>query len=212
MVYQILVDRFVPSANLAAKKHLYPAPKVLHDWHEVPRRGVDLPDQKLNSQELAFWGGDLQSARSRLDHVQQLGATAVYLNPIHLAWTNHKYDALDFKAISPEFGTREDFKQFAREAHQRGMKVVLDGVFNHMGRNSPSFKEAMANPRSPWRNWFAIGPQYPGGARVWTGYTRPCAATCMKRLTRCCAATCAMGPTAGGWTPRLSWATATCKT
>ena len=170
VVYQILVDRFAPSANLGAKKHLYPAPKVLHDWHEVPQRGVELADQKLNSQELAFWGGDLQSARSRLDHVQQLGATAIYLNPIHLAFTNHKYDALDFKAISPEFGTREDFKRFAADAHQRGMKVVLDGVFNHMGRNSEPFKQAMANPKSPWRNWFAIGPQYQGGARVWTGY------------------------------------------
>ena len=170
IVYQILVDRFAPSAHLAAKKQLYPAPKVLRDWGEVPRPGVELADQKLNSQELEFWGGDLQSARARLDHVQQLGATAVYLNPIHLAWTNHKYDALDFKAISPEFGTREDFRQFAREAHQRGMKVVLDGVFNHMGRNSTPFKEAMAQADSPWRHWFAIGPQYKGGARVWTGY------------------------------------------
>lgn len=149
IVYQILVDRFAPSANLAAKQALYPAPKVLRDWHELPHPGIELADQKLNSQELEFWGGDLQSARARLDHVQQLGATAVYLNPIHLAWTNHKYDALDFKAISPEFGTREDFRQFAREAHQRGMKVVLDGVFNHMGRNSTPFKEAMAKADSP---------------------------------------------------------------
>ena len=170
VVYQILVDRFAPSAQLAAKKHLYPAPKVLRDWPELPKPGVELPDQKLNSQELEFWGGDLQSARQRLDHVQQLGATAVYLNPIHLAWTNHKYDALDFKAISPEFGTREDFRQFAREAHQRGMRVVLDGVFNHMGRNSEPFRQALADANSPWRAWFALGPQYSGGARVWTGY------------------------------------------
>jgi glycosidase len=170
VVYQILVDRFAPSAHLKAKQALYPAPKVLRRWNDVPRRGVELADQKLNSQELEFWGGDLDSARSRLDHVQSLGATAVYLNPIHLAWTNHKYDALDFKEISPEFGTREDFRRFAAEAHRRDMKVVLDGVFNHMGRNSPAFQQAMADPGSPWRDWFAIGPQYNGGARVWTGY------------------------------------------
>jgi glycosidase len=170
IVYQILVDRFVPSANLAAKKHLYPAPKVLREWHEQPVRGVELEDQKLNSQELEFWGGDIQSAQTQLNHVKQLGATAIYLNPIHLAWTNHKYDSLDYKAISPEFGTRKDFKNFAAHAHQLGLKVVLDGVFNHMGRNAPQFKDAMTNPQSPWRNWFAIGSQYKGGARVWTGF------------------------------------------
>lgn len=170
IVYQILVDRFVPSDHLEAKKHLYPSPKVLKEWHEQPQRGTELEAQKLNSQELEFWGGDIQNAGTRLDHVKQLGATAIYLNPIHLAWTNHKYDALDYKAISPEFGSRKDFKEFAKHAHQLGLKVVLDGVFNHMGRNSPQFKDAMVNPNSPWRNWFAIGAQYKGGARVWTGF------------------------------------------
>ena len=109
IVYQILVDRFAPSDNLSAKKHLYPAPKILREWDEQPRRGIDLEEQKLNSQELEFWGGDIPSALTKLEHVKQLGATAVYLNPIHLAWTNHKYDAFDYKAISPEFGNRNDF-------------------------------------------------------------------------------------------------------
>jgi glycosidase len=170
IVYQILIDRFAPSDNLSAKKHLYPAPKILREWDEQPRRGIDLEEQKLNSQELEFWGGDIPSALTKLEHVKQLGATAVYLNPIHLAWTNHKYDAFDYKAISPEFGNRNDFKKFAAHAHQLGLKVVLDGVFNHMGRNSPQFKDAMSNPQSPWRNWFVIGSQYKGGARVWTGF------------------------------------------
>ena len=167
VVYQILVDRFVPSANLAAKKHLYPAPKVLHDWHEVPRRGVDLPDQKLNSQELAFWGGDLQSARSRLDHVQQLGATAVYLNPIHLAYTNHKYDSADYLEVSPEYGSRADLRMLVGDAHARGLKVVLDGVFNHVGRRHHAFQAALASEHSPYRSWFFIGSEYPNGYRGW---------------------------------------------
>ena len=55
------------------------------------------------------------------------------------------------------------------DAHARGMKVVLDGVFNHMGRNAPIFQDALTNPASPWRDWFAIGPQYGGGARAWIG-------------------------------------------
>ncbi len=170
VVYQIIVDRFVPSATLDAKRSLYPAPKTLRTWDEVPKPGPYLPDQKLSAHELDFWGGDLASATTKLDHVQALGADVLYLNPIHLAWTNHKYDAFDFKAISPEYGTRDDFKALAADARRRGLKVVLDGVFNHMGRNAPIFKEAMADPKSRWRDWFAIGPQYEGGARVWTGY------------------------------------------
>ena len=170
IVYQIIVDRYVPGANLEAKRALYPAPKVLLPWTETPKPGPYLADQKLSAHELHFWGGDLASATSRLDHVQQLGADVLYLNPIHLAWTNHKYDAFDFQAISPEYGSREDFKRLAADAHRRGLRVVLDGVFNHMGRNAPIFKAAMADSKSPWRDWFVIGPQYEGGARVWTGF------------------------------------------
>jgi glycosidase len=170
IVYQVLVDRFAPSAQLAAKRDLYPAPKVLRAWSEAPRPGTYLPDAQLTSHELDFWGGDLASLSAHLDHIVHLGADVLYLNPIHLAYTNHKYDALDFQAISPEFGDHADFVRLAAAVHAHGMKLVLDGVFNHMGRNAPIFQEAFANPDSPWRNWFAIGPQYAGGARVWTGY------------------------------------------
>ncbi len=170
IVYQVLVDRFAPSMRLDAKRGLYPAPKVLRDWSEVPQPGTYLADAQLNSQELEFWGGDLASLSARLDYVQHLGADVLYLNPIHLAYTNHKYDALDFQAISPEYGDRQDFIRLAADVHARGMRLVLDGVFNHMGRNAPRFQDALANPASVWRDWFAIGPQYDGGARVWTGY------------------------------------------
>ncbi len=170
IVYQVLVDRFVPAANLNAKPGLYPAPKVLRDWSETAKPGVYLDDAKLTSHELDFWGGDLQSTTTKLDHIQALGATVLYLNPIHLAYTNHKYDAWDFQKISPEYGNRDDFKRLAAVAKLRGLKVVLDGVFNHMGRQAPIFQDAMNNPQSKWRDWFAIGPQYKGGARVWTGY------------------------------------------
>ncbi|MBX3059284.1 MAG: glycoside hydrolase family 13 protein [Anaerolineae bacterium] len=170
IVYQVLVDRFAPSAQLDAKRALYPPPKVLRDWSETPKPGAYLPEARLNSQELDFWGGDFASLRSRLDYVQQLGANVLYLNPIHLAYTNHKYDALDFMKISPEFGNRDDFLRLVIDVHARDMKLVLDGVFNHMGRNAPIFQDALENPTSPWRDWFAIGPQFAGGARAWTGF------------------------------------------
>jgi cyclomaltodextrinase / maltogenic alpha-amylase / neopullulanase len=167
VVYQVLVDRFAPSADLDAKRALYPAPKRLRRWNEAPRRGGYLDREKLWSHEIDFWGGDLASTRSKLDHVQQLGVDVLYLNPIVLAYTNHKYDALDYRQISPEYGTRTDLKQLAADLKRRGMKLVLDGVFNHMGRNAPRFQHAAADAKSPYHPWFVFGEQYAGGARTW---------------------------------------------
>ena len=169
IVYQVLVDRFAPSQRLDAKRGLFPAPKRMRAWSEEPRTGNYVPEAKLYSHEIDFWGGDFESLRDRLDYIQQLGADVLYLNPIHLAYTNHKYDAFDFMQISPEFGTQEEFDRLVTEVHARGMKLVLDGVFNHMGRNAPSFQEALQDPNSPWRDWFAIGSQYESGARAWSG-------------------------------------------
>jgi glycosidase len=167
VVYQVLVDRFAPSADLAAKTHLYPAPKTLRAWDELPTKGRYLESHKLWSHEIEFWGGDLASTAARLQHVQDLGADVLYLNPVCLAYTNHKYDALDYQAISPEYGTRADVTALAAQVHAHGMKLVLDGVFNHMGRNSPRFQQAQADVHSPYRSWFVFGEQYPGGARSW---------------------------------------------
>lgn len=167
IVYQVFVDRFAPSANLDAKRALYPAPKVLRRWDEQPRAGRYLDDVKVWSHEIDFWGGDLASTLGKLDHVQGLGADVLYLNPIPLAYTNHKYDALDYQQISPEYGTHDDVKKLAAETRRRGMKLVLDGVFNHMGRNSPKFQSAQQNPRSPYRDWFYFGSQYKAGYRGW---------------------------------------------
>ena len=165
--YQVLVDRFAPAADLQAKKALYPAPKVLRQWSELPKAGTYLESAKVWSHEIDFWGGDLQSLTGKLDYVQQLGVEVLYLNPIHLAYTNHKYDALDYQQVSPEYGSREDVKNLGVELHRRGMKLVLDGVFNHMGRNATAFRQAEADPKSPYRDWFVFGPQFAGGARSW---------------------------------------------
>ncbi|MDO9072185.1 MAG: alpha-amylase family glycosyl hydrolase [Rubrivivax sp.] len=167
VVYQVLVDRFAPSANLDAKRALYPAPKTLHAWDDVPVKGAYLDSHKVWSQEIAFWGGDLASTAAKLGHVQDLGADVLYLNPICLAYTNHKYDALDYLQISPEYGTRDDVRALAADLHARGMKLVLDGVFNHMGRNAPIFQAALADVHSPYRHWFVFGGEFPGGARAW---------------------------------------------
>jgi cyclomaltodextrinase / maltogenic alpha-amylase / neopullulanase len=167
IVYQVLVDRFAPSANLALKKSLYPEPKKLHAWDVVPKAGIYLVDAKVWSHEIDFWGGDLQSLGGKLDYIKSLGVDVLYLNPTHLGYTNHKYDSLDFLKVSPEFGSREDIKKLARETHAQGMKIMLDGSFNHMGRNSEIYKQAQSSDSSAYRDWFYFGPQFPGGSRSW---------------------------------------------
>jgi len=78
--------------------------------------------------------------------VKSLGADVLYLNPIHLACTNHKYDALDYRQISPEYGTHAAFRRLADDVHAAGMKLVLDGVFNHMGRTRRASRTRSPTP------------------------------------------------------------------
>lgn len=171
LVYQVLVDRFAPSKQLESKRQLYQAPKVLKEWDESPKAGQYLENEKLWSHEIEFWGGDLQSVIANLTYIADLGVDVLYLNPIHYGYTNHKYDALDYKQVSPEFGSRDDVSELASALHDRGMKLVLDGVFNHMGRNSEAFQVALKDPQSPYREWFYIGEQYPDGHRSWASAT-----------------------------------------
>jgi len=167
VVYQVLVDRFAPSADLEAKRHLYPPPRRLRRWEEVPTAGPYLADQGLYAHEIDFWGGDLAAVREHLDHLDRLGADVLYLNPIHLSATHHGYDALDYAEVAPWLGTRRQVAELATDLHGRGMRLVLDGVFNHMGRGSAAFAGALADPAGPWGGWFDIDDSYPGGVRTW---------------------------------------------
>ena len=158
VVYQVLVDRFAPGENLATKRALYAAPRRLRAWSETPKAGAYVPAAEVWSHELDFWGGDLASLRAKLDYIQNLGANTLYLNPIFSSFTNHKYDAWDYRQIDPAFGTRADLAALAKELHRRKMHLVLDGVFNHMGRKSPHFQEALQDPHSPYRRYFTWRP------------------------------------------------------
>jgi glycosidase len=171
IVYQVLVDRFAPAADLAAKRHLYPPPKVLRHWDEPARRGVHRDDLRLNSQELDFWGGDLASLSGRLDHVRTLGVDVLYLNPIHLAYTNHKYDALDFQQVSPEFGTPRRLPPPGAAGPCGGAEGGARRRVQPHGPQRADLPAGAGRPRQPVPpNWFAIGPQYAGGYRSWTGF------------------------------------------
>jgi glycosidase len=164
VVYQIFVDRFAPSSSLEQKRALYTPPRKLRDWNELPRKGTYLENDQVWSHEIDFWGGDLSSVQERLDYLQELGVDVVYLNPIFASLTNHKYDAWDYHTIDLVYGDRPKLRELADDLHKRGMRLVLDGVFNHMGRKSPYFQEAQANPASPWRDffqWRSDRPQLP---------------------------------------------------
>lgn len=166
IVYQIFVDRFVPSANLKSKTQLYQAPRSLQSWQTLPQRGFKDTKTRYWTHELAFWGGDLQSAMTKIDYLMKLGVHIVYLNPIFEAYSNHKYDTYNYETVSPEYGTLEDLKKLIHNLKEKGMRLVLDGVFNHMAIESPRFVEAN-KPNSPYRDWFVFGKEYPTGFRLW---------------------------------------------
>jgi len=167
VVYQVIVDRFAPPEDLDAKRHLYPDPKRVMPWDADPTRGEFLKEAGVWSHEVEFWGGDLRSLAERLDYVRALGAEVLYLNPVKNALTNHKYDATDYLTISPEYGDRDDVRSLAAALHEQGMKLMLDGVFNHTGRSASWFEDAMSDPDSPYREWYYIDERYPRGYRSW---------------------------------------------
>ena len=104
-----------------------------------------------------FFGGDLAGIIQKLDYIRDLGCNALYLNPIFKAGTNHKYDTHDYFQIDPAFGNDETFDTLIREAHDRNIRVVLDGVFNHCGDGFVPFRDVIRNgPDSKYSNWFDI--------------------------------------------------------
>lgn len=176
VIYQIFPDRFRNGdpGNDPADDSLefYDGLRsIFHEtWNEPP---VDprQPGEYQGRCNVDFFGGDLAGITEKLDYLQGLGVTAIYLNPIFEARSNHRYDTADFKAIDPILGSLEDFQTLVAEADRRGMVLILDGVFNHMSSDSPVFDRygrydevgACEAVDSPYRNWFFFVP--PKGAQ-----------------------------------------------
>ena len=166
VVYQVFVDRFAPAGNLDAKRGQYASPRVLKNWNETPKKSSSF-ERGVCSHELEFWGGDLDSLTSRLDYLHKLGVDVVYLNPIFRSLTNHMYDTWDYHQVDPAYGTRADLARLSSELHDRGMRLVLDGVFNHMGLRSPLFQKAFNNPSSDERRFFQFTDKNSWGYIGW---------------------------------------------
>lgn len=104
-----------------------------------------------------FFGGDLQGVIDHLDHIADLGANALYLTPIFDAETNHRYDCVDYERIDPHLGDLPTFRRLVAQAHARGIRIVLDAVFNHCGQGHWAFADVVARgAESPYQNWFYV--------------------------------------------------------
>jgi len=159
--YQIFPDRFARGLVLVdrSSETIYgsrPYPVVQKKWGDP----ID-PEHASNS----FYGGDLDGIRRQLDYLHgELGVTALYLNPVFAAGSNHKYDTEDYYNVDPHFGGNAALADLSAALHERGMKLVLDAVVNHTGTNHPWFNRwgrhntvgAYQSPESPWRSFYAF--------------------------------------------------------
>ncbi|WP_138495098.1 alpha-glycosidase [Paenibacillus pinistramenti] len=104
-----------------------------------------------------FFGGDLQGVIDHLDHLTELGVTGIYFTPVFEATTNHKYDTQDYMKIDPHFGDKDTLKKLVDLCHERGIRVLLDAVFNHAGRTFAPFVDVRENgEQSKYKDWFHI--------------------------------------------------------
>lgn len=104
-----------------------------------------------------FYGGDLQGVIDNLDYLKDIGINGIYFCPIFKAKSNHKYDTIDYFEIDPNFGDKETFKKLVEEAHKRGIRIMLDAVFNHIGIESPQWKDILKHQeKSRYKDWFHI--------------------------------------------------------
>ncbi|KXT66687.1 glycoside hydrolase family 13 protein [Streptococcus sp. DD04] len=124
---------------------------------EISPEGALAWDSSIKPKTSDFFGGDLQGIIDHLDYLQDLGITGLYLCPIFESPSNHKYDTTDYFEIDRHFGDKETFRKLVEQAHQRGMKVMLDAVFNHIGDQSPQWQDVLKyGENSAYKDWFHV--------------------------------------------------------
>ena len=147
--YQIMPDRFCRGGE--TRKRF-----TLRNWED--------------SRNIHFWdtyGGDLRGIINKLEYIRDLGITGIYLLPLFLSNSNHKYNSFDFDTIDPDFGTDEDMAELVEKAHSLGIRVMMDAVFNHSGTEfAPWVDVVEKGPESKYWDWFFVGkwplPKLPG--------------------------------------------------
>ena len=170
--YQIFPDRFARSAARDAEQD------AVYYHHAAGREIVRKAwDEPLTGEAggSTFYGGDLDGISEKLPYLKQLGVTALYLNPVFAAPSVHKYDTEDYRRVDPQFGGDAALLRLRHNTQRAGMRMILDGVFNHTGDSHPWFDRhqqgsggAGHHPDSPWRDWFTFSGE--GQAHNWLGY------------------------------------------
>ena len=181
MCYQIFPDRFCRT-RIPDPSGLVGGRSVHLDWHEDPVPGaVRKTPQGKDICNRDFFGGNLSGIEEKLDYLQQLGVETIYFCPIFEAAENHRYGTADYDHIDPMLGDEADFRRLCEAAHARGMRVILDGVFNHTGYVSKYFNGdgfystvgACQSEESPYRSWFQF-KHWPDDYECWWGiYSLP---------------------------------------
>ena len=124
---------------------------------DSPRREDVLPWRKGPVKNEERFGGNLKGIIEKLDYLKDLGINGIYLTPICMSESNHKYDTMDYETIDPYFGSEWDMKELVAEAHARHIRVMMDGVFNHSGKNFAPWQDVLENgPKSRYFDWFMI--------------------------------------------------------
>lgn len=170
--YQIFPDRFARSPSRSEQQdkiyhhHAAGHDIVLRDWDE-PLTG--------EAGGSTFYGGDLDGISAKLPYLKELGVTALYLNPVFTAPSVHKYDTEDYRQVDPQFGGNEALLRLRHNTQREGMRMVLDGVFNHSGdthgwfdRHNRGGEGACHHPESLWRDRYSFSAD--GKALDWLGY------------------------------------------
>jgi cyclomaltodextrinase len=165
VAYQIFPDRFA-RGNLA---NLTKGPGTTYQYDVLLKKWDDeVPEAPPKSRD--FYGGDLRGVIERLDYIKELGVTCIYFTPVFESPTNHRYDAMDYFKIDPRLGTEADLRELIEKADAQGMRVLLDGVFNHCSQDSVYFKAARADKLSPYYRWFTF-KEWPDRWEGWLDVT-----------------------------------------
>ena len=172
VTYQIFPDRF-HKVTPPQPEGLIGDRYIQENWDDIPEWRPD-PDGEIRNRN--FFGGQLAGITAKLDQLRDMGVSTLYLCPIFESASNHRYNTADYSKIDPFLGTEEDFKTLCAQAKERGIRVILDGVFNHTGSQSIYFNAdgfyptvgAAQSPDSPYSDWFSFHP-WPDDYDAWWG-------------------------------------------
>lgn len=175
IMYQIFPDRFCAlKSNAVGGRKLHASWQDIPDYKPDPKKGYYPADD--------FFGGTLKGIESKLDFLAGLGVSVIYLNPIFKAYSNHRYDTGDYEQVDGMLGTNQDFAELCAKGKQKGIRVVLDGVFSHTGSNSRYFNKdgeypclgAYQSDSSPYYKWYSFKSWPDEYDCWWNVWSLPC--------------------------------------